>query len=44
MASVSLNREVGSVKEIGGWLFLQQIQIIAESIKMNKSHASKDTF
>ena len=44
MANVSLNREVAAVKETGGWLFMKLIQIIAESIKMNKSRASRDIF
>ena len=44
MANVSLNREAAAVKEIGGWLFLKKIQIIAESIKVNKSRASRDIF
>ena len=40
MGNVSLNREAAVVKEIRGWLFLKQIRIIAESIKMNKSRAT----
>ena len=44
MANVSPNREAAAFKEIGIWLFLKQIRIIAESIKMNKSRVSRDTF
>ena len=44
MANVSLNWEAAAVKEIGGWLFLKQVQIIAEPIKMNKSRAIRDIF
>ena len=42
MANVSLNRVAPPVKEIGDWLFLKQVQIITESIKTNKSRASRD--
>ena len=41
MANVFLLREAAFIlKEIGGWVFLKWMQIIAESIKMNKSRAS----
>ena len=41
MAKVFLNREAADIfKEIGWWLFLKWMQIIAESIKMNKSRAT----
>ena len=41
MANVFLIREAAFIfKEIGGWVFLKWIQIIAESIEMNKSRAS----
>ena len=45
MTNVFLIREVAVIfKEIGGWLFLKWMQIIAESTKMNKSRASWKDF
>ena len=41
MANVFLIREAAFLfKKIGGWVFLKWMQIIAESIKMNKSRVS----
>ena len=39
---MSLNRKAAAVKEIGEWLFLRQVQIITESIKMNKKFSVVD--
>ena len=45
MANVFLIREAAVMfEEISGWLFLKWMQITAESIKMNKSRATKKGF